>query len=220
MIFTLPSGFASRLDDLDLFLREEAAAVKQEEKDRLLRLALVTACQMLSSIDDSVLDAALTQQLREPGSEIREEAARVLAEGRAFQFFLDRIEDGLLEALGVSERARQRMTKALANMRPQAVAQLSTMQARRVVWDFRDLRGEVCAMKDTAIAEAEALERSRLRNQAHTYTVNTLGAATVAINTAAAFAAATSILALPAISVAATVASAALGAVAQSWKPS
>jgi len=219
MIFTLPAGFATRLDDLDLYLREEAAAVSRDDSDRLLRLALVTACQMLNSIDDKVLDAALHDLLQDPGAAVRDEAARILAEGRAFQFFLERIEDGLLEIVGASERTRKRMIEMIAQMRPAAAAQISTLRARDVVGAYRYLRTEVCALKDIAIAEADELERSRLRNQAHTYTVNTLGAATIAINTAAAFAAAASVLALPAVSLAATAASAALGAAAQSWKP-
>jgi hypothetical protein len=219
MAFPLPSGFAKRVDDLDLYLREEAATPVKKDKDRLLRLALVTACALLDSVDDNSLEVTLKDLLSAPGAEVRKLAKLTLQEDRAFEFFLERIENGLLEVTGIEERTRKRILVLLREVRSDAIQNLDNLRYVQIVRAFRELRTQVCELKNKEIAEADEFERSRQRDEAHTRIVNTFGTVSILVNAAAAFAAAGSLLFLPAVALAACAASAALGSVAQSRKP-
>lgn len=219
MAIELPSGFGRRVNDLDLYIREVQAAVDVSEKARLRRLALVTACDLLRSVDDRNLDHALREILDAPGSQTRTDAKHLLEDRRAFNFFLHRIEDGLFEVAGLAPRTRARVLELLEPLSAEAAASIGSVRYQQLATSYRELCNEVCTLKTQVIDEDNELERSRQASAADTRIVNTLGAVALLVNAATGFAVAASLLFMPAVGMAACAASVAIGGVAQSLKP-
>jgi hypothetical protein len=124
MAYELPHDFAQQVNDIDIHLNKYEASVVPEEKDELLRYALVVSCNMLSSIDKG--------GLQETAQDIIEVATRqnqhwhheIIADRTHYHYFLHTIENRILEAAGVEDHARNRIINNLEKVRRLALTHI------------------------------------------------------------------------------------------------
>ena len=126
MTYQLPYRFVERTDELAAFVRDYEATVDSKERAALLTKALVTACQLLSSIDLPILE----MELQRIYAEVRlyeREAIRtqtwyeaMFEEPGHFAYFLDNVEAGILCSAGLSQKSCQQILNDLRYLREHA----------------------------------------------------------------------------------------------------
>jgi hypothetical protein len=213
MSIELPPTFGYRVSNLTLTLDRYEAEVSESNKQGLMREALAMSCAMLSDLDLHRLEEDLGALLGSPGSKTRADAADILRRTDLYAFF-ELVEEQILDRAGVTFPARERVLDLLSQFRLEAAKDVEDVAPHDLTKAVGELRSWVCEFKERYVEAATTADERNQRAEAYTRVVNTLGTATIVVNTAVGFAGAASILFLPVISVAACAASAALGGIA------
>jgi hypothetical protein len=102
----LPAQFSERINKIDNLLTKFTAAADEKEKEEALRLALVTSCELLRSIDMELLRGRLKEIFAEADASESKWRSIILDDKGHFEFFLKNIEDKFLKHIGLNENAR------------------------------------------------------------------------------------------------------------------
>jgi len=155
MTFSIPPEFGHRVNRLDDLLIAYKAEVDEGKKRGLLRLAMVTSCEILQSIDKDNLLKSI--------EEIEEKSNRdavfndIIANNDRFEYFLKNVENKAFEKVGINELARNRM-----------ISQLRVARQARATGNIKGLSSAIehlkyffCSESDILIAIDSNAQRQR-----------------------------------------------------------
>jgi hypothetical protein len=160
MAFSLPAGFANRVNRLDELLIDYQAEFGKEKKQAVLRGALRTSCEILKSIDAEKLVEAATEIRRRTDEKIV--LGKVIEDGEHFELFLTIVEDKACQTVGLNDAARKRM---LSNLRL-ARALEPALRPRELLGAINYLRDFFCLESNVAHAvdKADYAKRAKWKN--------------------------------------------------------
>lgn len=154
MAFSLPAGFKTEVNEFAKQVREFEAAVDENDKRVKLRLALISACRLLSSIDLQQLQVRL-DEIYGKSAATPDWQEKILGNEPHFAFFLENVEGGILDAIGIDADTRNRILHELKNLREPAATVNHRELWSGIVLSIASLRRDVCALKDKEIERAQ-----------------------------------------------------------------
>jgi hypothetical protein len=191
MPYRPPLTFARKVNELATSLRDAEAAADENAKDEHLRRAMVSACDLLQSIDLPGFEVELNRVFQN-GNEADTKWPEIMLGGSTearhhFEFFLQNVEKAAFVAAGINEEAAERILEILRDLRSHAFDKLSEITPRFIVQNMEQLRNEVCSLKNEMVYAAEGQARMQRRGRAFKAGYKVLAFVAVVVDTAITF---------------------------------
>lgn len=145
-----------------------------EQKDILLREALVISCDVLSSIDLDALQRRIERVLGEADQTTPGWKDKIIGDSDHFNYFLQNVESKILDGAGLDDRVRERILRDLRVARKLCLSRVKSVDAKETIMALFHLKHDICKLKEEKKKEAIKEQSEKERQEQHTKLVRTL----------------------------------------------